>query len=64
VSAIAVTPDGATAYAALGFNDEIVPVDTATRAAQTPIPVGVNPAVLAMARDSSTLCVVNSPDQM
>jgi YVTN family beta-propeller protein len=64
VSAIAVTPDGATAYAALGFNDEIVPVDTATRAAQTPIPVGVNPAVLAMTRDGSTLYVVNSPDQM
>lgn len=63
VTAIAVTPDGATAYTALGFNDEIVPVDTATRAAQTPIPAGVDPSVLAMTRDGSTLYVVNSPDQ-
>ena len=57
------TPDGTTAYAALGFNDEVVPVDTATRDAQTPIPVGVNPALLTVTRDGSTLYVVNSPDQ-
>ena len=63
VTAIAVTPDGATAYAALGFNDEVVPVDTATQAAQTPIPVGVDPSLLTVTRDGRTLYVVNSPDQ-
>ena len=63
VTAIAVTPGGTTAYAALGFNDEVVPIDTATRDAQTPIPVGVHPALLAVTRDGSTLYVVNSPDQ-
>ena len=63
VTAIAVTPDGTTAYAALGFSDEVVPVDTATRDAQTPIPVGVNPSLLTVTRDGSTLYVVNSPDQ-
>ena len=46
-------------YAALGFNDEVVPIDTATQTAQTPIPVGVHPALLAMAKDG-TLFVVNS----
>ena len=63
VTAIAVTPDGATAYAALGFNDEVVPVSTASQAVQTPIPVGVHPALLTMTRDGSTLYVVNSPNQ-
>ena len=63
MTAIAVTPDGTTAYAALGVNEEVVPVDTATRAAQTPIPVGVHPALLAVTRNGSTLYVVNSPDQ-
>lgn len=63
VTAIAVTPDGATAYAALGFNDEVVPVNTATQAAQTPIPVGVDPSLLTVTRDGRTLYVVNSPDQ-
>ncbi len=63
VTAIAVTPDGSTAYAALGFNDEVVPIDTATRATATPIAVGVHPALLAMTRDGRTLYVVNSPDQ-
>ena len=62
ITALAVTPDGSAVYAALGFNDEVVPIDTATQAVQTPIPVGVHPALLAMARDG-TLFVVNSPNQ-
>ena len=63
VTAIAVTPDGSTAYAALGFNDEVVSIDTATRAEQAVIAVGVHPALLAMTRDGRTLYVVNSPNQ-
>ena len=63
MTAIAVTPDGSTAYAALGFNDEVVSIDTATQAAQAVIAVGVHPALLAMTRDGRTLYVVNSPDQ-
>lgn len=62
VNAIAFTPSGRTAYAAIGAagGHFVVPVNTATRALGPFITVGPNPAAIAIARYGSTMYVLNS----
>ena len=48
-SAIAITPDGRTAYVTAGSSDRVVAIDTATNAVDATIPVGRHPLFLAIA---------------
>jgi len=56
---VAITPDGATAYVAVPGAGDVVPVDTATNAPGTPIPVGSQPRTIGIAPDGRTAYVAN-----
>jgi YVTN family beta-propeller protein len=59
--AVAITPDGATAYVLSGVPSEVVtPIDTATNAPGTPIPVADNSVALAITPDGATVYVGNA----
>ena len=58
--AIAISPDGATAYVACAGSDTVVPIDTATGKAGKPISVGVRPSYLAITPGGSTAYVADN----
>jgi YVTN family beta-propeller protein len=57
--AIAITPDGRTAYVANYGSNSVTPIDTATRQAGPPIVVGANPEAIAITPDGRTAYVAN-----
>ena len=57
--AIAITPDGKTAYVANTSSGSVTPIDIATNAAGPPIPVGSSPDLIAITPDGKTAYVVN-----
>ena len=60
--AIAITPDGATAYVTNTGNGTVTPIATATNTAGTPIPVGARPFGIAITPDGATAYVTNNSD--
>ena len=60
-AAIAVTPDGQTAYVVNGTSGTVVPVSTATNASGPPIHVGGDPAAIAVTPDGKTAYVISAP---
>ena len=58
--AIAVTPDGRTAYVANSGSGTVTPIHTGTRRAGAPIPVGQDPRAIAVTPDGRTAYVANS----
>jgi DNA-binding beta-propeller fold protein YncE len=64
--AIAVTPDGKTAYVANApttyGNGTLTPIDLATGTAGTPIAAGLAPDALAITPDGKTIYVANGPN--
>jgi YVTN family beta-propeller protein len=59
-AAIAITPDGKTAYVAnYGLTNSVTPIDTATNTVGTPISVGDKPDAIAITPDGKTAYVVN-----
>jgi YVTN family beta-propeller protein len=60
--AIAITPDGGTAYVVNYFDNSVTPINLATKTAGTAIPVGHGPAAIAIAPDGSTAYVVDLLD--
>src|SRR4051812_32170815 len=64
VTALAISPDGDTVYAALvsGGNGSVVPFDTATDTAGAAIGVGHGPTAMAMTPDGAAVYVVNATD--
>ncbi len=60
--AIAITPDGTTAYVANHDDGSVTPIDIATDTAGTAIPVGTQPDAVAVTPDGSTAEVVNFHD--
>jgi YVTN family beta-propeller protein len=61
-SAIAISPDGATAYVANRGDGTVTPIDTATNTAGTPIGVGSDPSAIAISPDGATAYVGNAGD--
>ena len=59
---VAITPNGATAYVADAYDGTVVPIDTATNTAGTPITVGSDPVSIAIAPNGVTAYVVNDGD--
>jgi YVTN family beta-propeller protein len=57
--AIAITPDGRTAYVANYGSNSVTPVNTATRRAGPPITVGANPEAIAITPDGRTAYVAD-----
>ncbi|HXZ73875.1 MAG TPA: alkaline phosphatase family protein, partial [Streptosporangiaceae bacterium] len=57
--AIAITPDGSTAFVANYGSDTVTPIRTVSRRAGTPIPVGKQPRAIAITPDGRTAYVVN-----
>ena len=58
--AIAITPDGQTAYVANGNDNDVVPVNTTNDSVGTPIPVGGSPVAIAITPDGETAYVANN----
>ena len=58
-TAIAITPDGATAYVANGGSDTVTPIDIATNTAGPPIGAGTIPFGIAITPDGATAYVTN-----
>lgn len=59
-SAVAVAPDGRTAYSVSAGDGTVIPVDVATNRARAPIAVGNQPAAIAIAPDGATAYVANT----
>ncbi|HEY6472703.1 MAG TPA: hypothetical protein VIY26_07410 [Acidimicrobiales bacterium] len=59
---IAITPDGRKLYEVDSSGRSVIPIDTSTNQAGTPIPVGLNPRGVAVTWDGTTALVVNSGD--
>ncbi len=57
--AIAITPDGKTAYVANYLSGTVTPITTATNTAGTPITTGASPAAIAITPDGKTAYVAN-----
>ena len=57
--AIAITPDGKTAYVANDGSDTVTPIATATNTAGPPITVGSGPNAIAITPDGKTAYVAN-----
>jgi YVTN family beta-propeller protein len=57
--AIAITPDGRTAYVANYGSNSVTPIDTATRLAAPPIAVGANPDAIAITPNGRTAYVAD-----
>ena len=57
--AIAITPNGKTAYVFSVTSDTVTPITTATNTAGPPIPVGAAPAAIAITPDGKTAYVAN-----
>ena len=57
--AIAITPDGKTAYVANSGSDTVTPIETVTNTAGPPIPAGHEPGDIAITPDSKTAYVAN-----
>jgi YVTN family beta-propeller protein len=57
--AIAITPDGRTAFVANYGSDSVTPIGTVSRRAGTPIPVGKQPWAIAITPDGRTAYVAN-----
>jgi len=65
LDAIAISPDGKTAYVADTMNGTVIPIDLATKAAGTPISVGSAssfPLSIAITPNGATAYVVNAQD--
>ena len=60
--AIAITPNGATAYVANDNDGTVTPIDLAANTAGTPITVGTQPNAIAITPDGTTAEVVNFDD--
>jgi len=60
--AIAITPDGKTAYVANGLSTSVVPIDLATGTAGAPITVGIDPDAIAITPNGNTAYVANYAD--
>ena len=60
--AIAITPDGRTAYVANGLGTSVVPIDLATGTAGAPITVGIDPDAIAITPDGNTAYVADYAD--
>lgn len=58
--AVAVSPDGATAYVTNYASDTLTPIDVATGRALPPIPAGPGPAGVAIAPDGATAYVTDA----
>ena len=58
-SAIAITPDGKTAYVANNQRDTVTPIATATNTADPPITVAWSPSAIAITPDGKTAYVAN-----
>ncbi len=58
--AIAITPDGKTAYVANSGSDTVTPISTATNKAGKAITIGKDPAYIAITPDGKTAYVANS----
>ena len=61
--AIAITPNGATAYVANSSRNTVTPIDMATNTAGTPISVGTDPEAVAITPNGTTAYVVNNGDE-
>ncbi len=61
-SAIAISPDGSTAYVAEGGTSTVTPLNTATDTFGSAIAVGSFPDAIAVSPDGSTVYVANFPD--
>ena len=57
--AIAISPDGRTAYVANGLSDTVTPIRTRTNTAGSPIHVGRYPFAIAITPDGRTAYVAN-----
>ena len=57
--AVAITPDGKTAYVANFSSGSVTPIDTATNTPGTAIPVGTDPVGVAITPDGKTAYVTN-----
>jgi YVTN family beta-propeller protein len=57
--AIAITPDGRTAYVANYGSNTVTPINTSTRQAGTPIPVGKQPRAIAITPNGRTAYVLD-----
>ena len=57
--AIAITPDGSTAFVANYGSDTVTPINTSTRRAGTPIPVGNQPRAIAVTPNGKTAYVLD-----
>ena len=57
--AIAITPDGETAYVANYYSNTVTPITTATNTAGTPITTGSSPGAIAITPDGKTAYVAN-----
>ena len=62
IIAIAITPDGSTAYVTDNGDGTVTPIDIATDVAGSPIAVGRAPAAIAITPDGSSAYVVNQGD--
>ena len=60
--AIAITPDGSTAYVTNNGDGTVTPINTSTDTAGTPITVGTWPDAVAITPDGSTAYVANNGD--
>ena len=60
--AIAITPNGRTAYVTNGNTDTVIPIDVATNTQGTPIGVGSLPDAIAITPDGQTAYVANYGD--
>jgi YVTN family beta-propeller protein len=58
-TAIAITPDGKTAYVVNYRSDSVTPIRIATNTALAPIPVGRHPVLLIASHDGTTVYVEN-----
>ena len=58
--AIAITPDGKTAYVANRGSGTVTPIKIATNKALKQIKVGIDPGALAITPDGKTVYVVNN----
>jgi YVTN family beta-propeller protein len=59
-TAIAITPDGATAYVANLGSADVTPISVATNVPGTPIPTAIGPQGIAITPDGATAYVTNA----
>src|ERR1700674_2156591 len=57
-NAIAISPDGTTAYVVNNINDTVSPINLSTKTSGTPIKVGFNPGDIAISPDGAVAYVL------